>query len=79
MGNVVYLETRRARTHCAECDPECERPVAGPVRRDPRTEDVITPCPVCGHAALVTAEPLSRRREETGWAPPPRSTPGHVA
>ena len=79
MGEVIYLEVRRERTHCADCDPECERPVTFAVRRDPRTEDVLTPCPSCGHAALVTRGPLVRRHAGTGRNVASRSTPGHVA
>jgi hypothetical protein len=79
MADVIYLDARRGRTHCSDCDPGCEHPVTIAVRRDPRTEEVLTPCPACGRAALVTTAPLVRRHAEVGWRAPSRSTPGHVA
>jgi hypothetical protein len=56
--NVVPLFPRRPRpTRCLDCDPEGDFPFRIAVRADPRTGDILTPCPSCGHHALVEHRP----------------------
>ncbi len=52
--NVIPLFPRRPRpTRCLDCDPEGASPFRIAVHADPRTGDILTPCPACGRHALV--------------------------
>ncbi len=52
--NVVRLRPRRPRaTVCQDCDPAATRPFRIPFHADPRTGDILTPCPACGRYALL--------------------------
>jgi len=61
-GNVIYLHQRRRwRTHCLDCDPAASTVFDLAVRADARTGEILTPCPSCGHVALVeTRRPEAR-------------------
>jgi hypothetical protein len=52
--NVVPFRPRQPRaTRCLDCDPEGVRPFQVAFHADPRTGDILTPCPACGRHALV--------------------------
>jgi hypothetical protein len=54
LDNVVVLHPRPSRaTFCQDCDPEGLRPFTIEVRADPRTGDILTPCPACERHALA--------------------------
>jgi hypothetical protein len=62
--NVIAIHPRRPRaTFCADCDPGCGRPFHVPYRADPRTGDILTPCPSCGRHALVEVARAGDLRE----------------
>jgi hypothetical protein len=55
--NVIRLRPRRPRaTFCLDCDPRCGSPFQVSFHADPRTGDILTPCPACGRHALVEVE-----------------------
>jgi hypothetical protein len=49
---VLYPPLPRA-TYCQDCDPEGSRPFTVEAREDPRTGDILTPCPACERHALA--------------------------
>ena len=60
-GNVIYLgRPLHWPTHCLDCDPQAARPFRMAVREDARTGDILTPCPACGHHALVDVPNATR-------------------
>ena len=61
--NVIVLHPRRPpATHCQDCDPVGARPFHVEVRADPRTDDILTPCPACGRHALARMRRVAGRR-----------------
>jgi hypothetical protein len=64
---VLYLRLRRpVATYCQDCDPEGARPFHVEVRADPRTGDILTPCPACARHALATVRRTSTHRNLGG-------------
>ncbi len=54
LDNVIVLNRRPPRaTYCQDCDPKGARPFHVAVRADPRTGDILTPCPACERHALA--------------------------
>jgi hypothetical protein len=62
--NVVVLYPRPPRaTYCQDCDPEGSRSFTVEVRADPRTGDILTPCPACDrHALALVPRAAGQRR-----------------
>jgi hypothetical protein len=65
--NVVQLRPRPSRaTYCQDCDPEGLHPFRVEVRADPRTCDILTPCPACGRHALAEVRAVPGHRKQRG-------------
>ncbi len=61
--NVIPLRPARPpATFCQDCDPHACHPFRVPVRADPRTGDILTPCPACARQALLEVPARSRAR-----------------
>ena len=66
LDNVVVLYPRLPMaTYCQDCDPEGARPFHGAVRADPRTGDILTPCPACDRHALTPLPGVAGRRQNS--------------
>jgi hypothetical protein len=64
LDNVVVLYPRPPRaTYCQDCDPEGSHSFAIEVRADPRTGDILTPCPACERHALAPVPGSAGRRK----------------
>jgi hypothetical protein len=64
--NVIRMHLLRPRpSFCQDCDPLGTRPFLVEFHADPRTGDILTPCPACGRHALLEILP-ARRHRETG-------------
>jgi hypothetical protein len=62
--NVIVLYPRLPRpTFCQDCDPDGSRPFSIGVRSDPRTGDILTPCPACDRHALALLPWAAGRRK----------------
>jgi hypothetical protein len=62
--NVTRLHLLGPRpSFCQDCDPLGSRPFRVEFHADPRTGDILTPCPVCGRHALLEILPAPRRSE----------------
>jgi hypothetical protein len=62
LDNVVVLCRRPTATYCQDCDPDGVRPFHGAVRADPRTGDILTPCPACERHALAPLPGIAGQR-----------------
>jgi hypothetical protein len=63
LDNVIVLFQRRpTATYCQDCDPNGARPFHGAVRADPRTGDILTPCPACERHALAPLPGITGQR-----------------
>jgi hypothetical protein len=68
MGQIIQFPLHLGpwRTFCQDCDPGCARPFEVPARRDPRTGDLLTPCPACGRVALADVPRAAAARRGRG-------------
>jgi hypothetical protein len=66
LHNVIVLYQRLPRaTYCQDCDPEGSRPFSIVVRADPRTGDILTPCPACERHALAPVPRAAGQRRNS--------------
>ena len=62
--NLIRLRPYRPRpSFCQDCDPLGARPFLVEFHADPRTGDILTPCPACGRHALLEIFPAPLHRE----------------